>query len=271
MFNVAETERMNALTPADPDYLPINFEIRLPLNLSAANAQIAANEGRISPDAVPVRPIVMVANGPSAKDPALWEMIRRDKPDTVALNGSLKLFLAEGLTPIYWAACDVQPLVADFLPPEPPMDVIYLVASKCHPAVFERLRGRDVRIWRIDDYDVPEGRLAVPCAVSITLVAQSLFRFMGYHRFEMYGWDCCYLDGEHHATPQDIGPEDFTKPIILQDAAGSTVAEFMTRGPWVAELNDAIIQTQNLRTMGYQVAVHGPGLIGRVLRGRGLI
>lgn len=258
----------------DGDIL-VTFDVRTPPE-DLARANIAINEARALPEAVFPETVIIVGSGPSASDGALWERLRRrdtdESPSTVvvALNGALGLFLKRGLRPDYWCACDPQELVADFLPDDPSYGIVYLVATKCHPAVFERLDGLDVRKWRIDDYSTPEDGLCVPCACSITLVTQGLFRLMGYTTFEMYGWDCCYLDGKHHASNQ---PEPLAEQRIMvegQTNEGASLGKYDTTGCWMAESTDAEIQARNFRAMGLRMIVHGPGLVGAILRDRGL-
>lgn len=252
--------------------IPVSFQISTP-PATQAKRQMRLAEARGLPEAVPLKTVVIVGSGPSASDAALWERLAAN-PDltTVALNGALKLFLERDLKPTYWAACDQQALVADFLPDNPPRDVTYLLASKVHPSVFRKLKGRDVRLWRLDDHcPPPEGKLAVPCAVSITLVTQMLFRALGFHRFEMYGWDCCYLDGKHHASDQPAPLAEHNQPVHLRNQSGETLAEFATTGSWMAEAADAAISAANFKAMGLMWVVHGPGLVGAILRGRGLI
>lgn len=249
---------------ADGDLLPVSFQIATPGDDFSVLSQMASADVRYLPEAAPLKSVTMVASGPStAQDGRLWARLRK-RPETVsvALNGALGLFLKRGLKPTYWCACDPQrDQVLAFLPDEPPEGVIYLLASKVHPDVFERLTGRDVRIWRIDDHHRFDGKLFAPCAVSVTLVAQSLFRFMGFHRFEMHGWDCCYLGDKHHASDQPAPSDEYRcHPLKVGEVF------YQLTGPWLAEIHDAIIQTRNLRTMGYEVAVHGPGAIGAALR-----
>lgn len=256
---------------ADGELLPVSFQIATPGDDFSVLSQMASADVRYLPEAAPLKSVTMVASGPSAaQDGRLWAQLRKH-PETVsvALNGALGLFLKRGLKPTYWCACDPQrDQVLAFLPDEPPEGVIYLLASKVHPDVFERLKGRDVRIWRIDDHHRFDGKLFAPCAVSVTLVAQSLFRFMGFHRFEMHGWDCCYLGDKHHASDQQAPLAEHNCKLEIQDGGSKF---FDTTGSWMAELNDAAIQTHNLVTMGYEVAVHGPGAVGAVLRAKRLL
>jgi hypothetical protein len=259
----------------DTGLRPIQFQVETPGDPEELKARRLVHE-RL-PDATPVRSCIIIGSGPSAADEALWDRLRGlpkhglyNTPPTIALNGALKVCLANGVTPTYWACCDPQELTTKFLPKTPPKETTYLLASKCCEALFERLRGLKVEVWRMDDVRVGE-RLHVPCAVSISLVAQSLMRMRGFHRFEMYGWDCCYGPaGEHHASRQPAPTAD-KMTFEIQNQDGSVHASFLTNGSWLAELHDATIQTFNLKTMGYEVIVHGPGAVATLLRARGLI
>jgi hypothetical protein len=177
-------------------YPRVAFEILVPCNGDelAANIAHALSLGLPEFDDAPLKTLSVIANGPSA---TLYDF---DAPGpTLALNGALKLFTDRGKAPTYWACCDPQALVADFLT-DPPMSTIYLVASKCHPLVFQMLQGRDVRLWHIDDHPmVKEGHRAVSVASSVTLCAMTLMSRFGFRHFETYGWDACFYGTEHHA------------------------------------------------------------------------
>src|SRR5579871_2126319 len=189
--------------PDSGDIRPVSFTVTTPGEPEAIKARMAANEARGLPEAAAERPVVIVGSGPSARDAALWAFLEAnpDQP-TCAVNNALRLFLEHRQTPTYWVACDAEQRVAEFVA-DAPKDTIYLVGSKVHPDVFDRLRDRDVRIWRLDEFGRQSDAFHVPCAVSVTLCAQSLLRLMGYNVFRHWGWDCCFLDGKDHASPQD--------------------------------------------------------------------
>lgn len=256
---------------------PIHFEIHTPLDDGTLPPRMAANDQRGLPEAVRAKTAIIIGSGPSARHGALWRRLRaihygphpQDNPRIVACNGALKLFIEHGLTPDLWTCCDPQPEVLNFLPDIPPAHVDYLLATKCPPELFERLKYRNVWAWRLDDTQSAPGKVHIPCAVSITLVTMNLLRFMGYHRFEMYGWDCCYLDGQHHATEQ---PEpEGRMPFEIHDETGATLHSFDINGSWAAELSDACVQAHNYQAMGYEIVVHGPGAVGALLRAKKLI
>lgn len=178
----------------------VSFDIQTPATDDTLGAHIAhaLSLGLPECDDQPLKTLTVIANGPSA---SLYDF--DSSGPTLALNGALKLFTDRGKAPTYWACCDPQALVADFLI-DPPLSTIYLVASKCHPLVFQMLQGRDVRLWHIDDHPMTRtGVRAVAVASSVTLCAISqlsqLSRIEGYRHFETYGWDACFNGTEDHA------------------------------------------------------------------------
>lgn len=189
----------------------------------------------------------IVANGPSGSQAPL------DGP-TLAVNGALRLFTERGLHPTYWAACDPQELVANFLT-DPPKDTVYLVASKCHPKVFDALRERQVIVWHIDDYetwDLVKDRDPVPTACSITLTVFNVMERLGFDRFETWGWDGCRFDGRENAVQQQNSGD--RKTVIVGDK------QFDTSATWALEAQDAV-----RKLPGYRVDVKGGGMIGAIL------
>lgn len=222
----------------------IEFDVRVPYPDEVLIPRVAENVARGLPEAgfEPDKPgtLNIIANGPSAIE-ALNQL---PYGPSLALNGALKLG-----TPTYWAGCDPQPIMATFLE-NAPEGVTYYVASKCHPDVFDTLKGRDVRLWHVGDCH-SEG---VPTACSITLTAMSLFRQMGWKRFRTWGWDGCYLDGKDHAVGQPHNGKNIT--VHVGDRA------FSTTTTWACEAQDAVRQ---LAEADYQVEVMGGGMIAAVL------
>jgi len=231
----------------------IEFDIRTPVADDRLAFHVASCLERGLPEveyqAPRIAPLTVLANGPSAKRAAL-------DGDVLALNGALKVCLERGVVPKYWAACDPQEMVADFLK-DAPDETTYLVCSKCHPKVFDALEGKKVLVWHLDDA-VDWGNPIVS-AVSITLVAFELMERLGYSAFETWGWDGCYVDGESHAAPQAHGGSDIT--MLVGDK------RYLTTTTWAAEAQDAV----NLfKAMPHQIVVRGGGMLGAILNFHGV-
>lgn len=233
---------------------PITFDIQTPKSADdlRANVSYALALGLPELD-VGGKRLCVVANGPSAVD-FDFEIAA----DVLALNGALKLFTDRGLAPTYWAACDPQALVARFLLAAP-LETTYLVASKCAPAVFSRLSNHDVRLWHVNDVELPTLR-QVPCAVSVTLSVLLLAHRLGYRELDVWGWDCCFApDGSHHASTGDLNR---TSTKVEIDVGGET---FFSTPTWACEAEDAVGVLRVLRWCGSNINIHGRSMVPAVI------
>ena len=202
--------------------------------------------------------MTLVANGPSARSAPLTA------DNSIAVNGALDLFVKQGIAPAFWISADPQALVADFLR-DAPAETIYLVPSQAHPDVFRALRHHDVRLWHLADnestdlFEPDTERVMGGC--SSTLRALSLFARLGVQHFNIWGWDGCFLDGQHHATAQDA-------PGDVIDVRIQGLAEpFKSSHTWALEAGHAVNQ---LSQSYFSLTVHGPGMIAAVLRHMGV-
>jgi len=225
------------------DDAEIVFQVQTPLDRKTISRHIRHAYALGHPHALgEPQSLSVIANGPSARQAP------QDGP-VLALNGALK-FVRE---PDFYACCDPQGLVADFLE-APPKKTTYYIASKCHPKVFARLIGRDIRLWDIDDY-VAGG---IPSAPSITIVALYLMARIGWRVFDVWGWDCCFGSrGEHHAADQPFQGERITNDV------GGRI--FETTTTWAAEAQSAVIAVSLLEYFGVEVRIHGDGMLRAVI------
>ena len=266
---------------------PVAFDIVVPTTNQALNDNVrhALTLGLQEADDRNM-PLNIVANGPSARG-------LKFKGMTMALNGAHNLPAFKRKGPDMWAACDPQELVADFVK-RPKKRTTYLVASKCHPKVFERLKGRDVRLWHLSDVEFTQGRI-VPCATSVTLTALLLAQRLGARRIDVWGWDCCFAeDGTHHASTGDMNPNAHTIDVRvgpelarrrrarrlarlrreptpqrpkglrhdrLADRRGRTGKDFKTTPTWCLEAQEAVNILPLLRWAGVDVVIHGDGMV----------
>lgn len=194
----------------------------------------------------------IIANGPSARQAPLDGI-------TMALNGAGRIFPKDA-PPTYWAAVDPQELVSEFFD-DPPEQTIYLIASKCHPKVFERLKGRKVMMWHVGDFSTHPR--AVPSAMSITLCAMNLGRRMGYRAFDIYGWDACFAGDRHHASERK--DEKIVAQRISLDVGGQV---YDTTTTWAAEAETALSMIPVLEFTGAEVNIHGPSMVEAIRRYR---
>ncbi len=236
----------------------VGFDYILPATDETCLAQIASSLKRGIPEALSRLSLTVIANGPSARNVDLKSI----KGHTLALNGAINLFLEQGVTPTYWAACDPQECVADMLPDSPPKNITYLVASKCHPRVFEKLKGCYVQLWHVKDH-AAEDKARVVLASSITICATWLMHRLGFTDFEFYGWDGCFMDGRHHAS----GNADWGAPPLHINYGGVIDngeviggRTFATTRTWAAEGEGAVQFFQLAEYFDINVKIHGDGM-----------
>lgn len=198
----------------------------------------------------------IVASGPSARDYSF------DGGPAIALNGALGLFNRVKQAPTYWAACDPQPLVADFVE-FAPANTVYLVASKCDPSVFDYLLGqkREIIVWHVAD-NATWGRLEsyfpVQAWVSVTITVFELLARLGWRKFDVWGWDGCFLGDDAYALQGQAPPGggEFTNALVGD-------VPFVTTNTWILEAQSAV---QALAGFPFPIHVHGAGMIPELLK-----
>jgi len=66
--------------------------------------------------------------------------------DVMACNSAHDFLLSKGIVPKYAMIWDANPIMGKIIK-EPHPDVTYLLASRCHPSVFEKFKNSKVIVW----------------------------------------------------------------------------------------------------------------------------
>ena len=141
--------------------------------------------------------IVLVASAPSVKGQI--ELIKKMKAQgllIVAIKGAHDWLIDNGVMPDYALAIDPQEHRISFYKPQD--GVHYMIASQCHPAMFDNLERRKVTIWHpyvMKGQDRPAKSLLIGGGTTSGLRAISLFYVLGWRHFALFGFDSCN-DGE---------------------------------------------------------------------------
>jgi hypothetical protein len=134
-----------------------------------------------------------VASAPSVK--GQLEVIKKMKAagsPIVAIKGAHDWLIAHGVIPDYALAIDPQEHRIAFYKPH--KDVHYMIASQCHPAMFDNLAGHQVTIWHPyvkKGQNQPRNCMLIGGGTTSGLRAISLFYVLGYRQFELFGFDSC--------------------------------------------------------------------------------
>jgi hypothetical protein len=132
--------------------------------------------------------------------------------------------------------------------------------------VFDVLEDYQVWIWHVagdENYDLlreqyGEEYFPVMGGATIALRAVHLLRMLGFHKFEMFGFDSCVI-GEHHAYEQ---PENDDEGVINVTVSGKEFRCTAAHYHQAKEFVDMISKTGE----HYDLAVHGNGLISHIIK-----
>lgn len=215
-------------------------------------------------------PLVIVGGGPSLK--RNWQFVRAYQKigaKVCACNGALRFLREKGIEPDFACFVDVSPVVAGFLN-DVHDDVLYLVASACHPSVFEKLDAFDnaVCMWHAENGAINGDVLTLaeqyehkPFSLigggnTAVLRMLSLGVLMGFRMLHMFGVDSCLdTEGADHAYTKHDGPElDEVSTVTMRGKAYRVT-------PWMAAQAKAFAEFYPKIAAQARVLVHGDGLI----------
>lgn len=211
-------------------------------------------------------PIALVGGGPSLNKS--YEGLRKYRHVMVA--GSAHDHLVElGISPNWCVVSDPDAVMALYLT-RPVKKCRYLIASYCHEAVFDALKGHDVVLWHpngggIDFAELGAGhspQIGGGCTIATRAVSMALS--FGFEHIHLYGFDTCVESADvHHAYPYKTEEEILGTLRYMQLERDGP--KFLVPGYLVAQLFDFkhLIETYD-GTLELRVA--GGGLIDELLK-----
>jgi len=258
------------------------WQVNVPEQELLAHMQVNLRRGL--PQAMPYQPnldtVVLVAGGPSL---GIAE-IEKDLIDAywrggkvICVNGSYDWCIARNIRPSAFVMLDGREFNARFVETPVP-GCRYLLGSECHPSVFEICRDREVTIWHPVNAGQPaldmldqfyfkrDHAFPVTLGSTVSLRAISLMRMFGYTRFDIFGLDSCYLDGEHHAYAQPENNSEPWAPVWLRPEGRDDLAQRFDCAIWHAKQFADFCELLKERGHMFQVNVRGPGLIATAMR-----
>jgi hypothetical protein len=235
-------------------------------------ANIARNIARPLPQVQPHeendQTVLILAGGPSLNDFADEITARRKAgAKVITVNGTYHWALDHGITPSAQIVMDGRRFNTRFVAPKLP-GVKYLLASQCHPDLFDQVGEENVIIWHAESPDIGTDQFeshymgrwyGIPGGSTVVLRALALLRMLGYRKFELYGFDSCLKGNDHHAYAQ---PENDGEPVVTLNVGDKP---FHCEAWMVSQMEEFINMAPNLGSL-YDLIVHGDGLIAQVIK-----
>jgi len=146
--------------------------------------------------------------------------------------------------------------------------VKYFIASQCHRGMFQLLENKPVWLWHggtikycqkeileLYDVDFP----VIRSGSTVVLAAFWLFYILGYRRIEVFGFDSCLKDGDHHAYMQSQNDGCSVFSMFINGR------EFKVH-PWMAAQFEDFLRFSKHMAGNLDLLVHGDGMIAYAIK-----
>jgi SAM-dependent methyltransferase len=200
----------------------------------------------------------------------------------LTLNGSYNWALNHGLTPSATLVVDAREFNSRFVRPVVP-DCQYLIASQCHPSVFEGLPKDRTWIYHTStamikdllDAAYGDAWYSLMGGSTALLRAIPLMRMLGYRKFHLYGCDSCLMTDRHHAYIQPENDGQLVIPVIVR--ADGSFGEYKGKDaelpgrvfychPWMlSQATEFVDMVKHNLGNEFELEVYGDGLLAHVL------
>lgn len=191
--------------------------------------------------------------------PSLRRTHKTISGDILAINGAIPYLVGERHIPRFAMIWDADPLCETFAVPHP--DITYLVATRCHQSVFDKLAGCKVITWTAGgDQGVPElmakdGLQAAVINGGSAGVTRAIYLAyaLGYRELHLHGADSSLSENETHIQGS-IVPERTMRVFF----AGR---EFLTTPQYCAQVEELKTMWPIVHGNGATIHAHGEGFL----------
>ena len=242
-------------------------------------SQVMENTKRQLPQVQPYAPngmtALLVCGGPSLVETeqelveAYWAGGK-----VVCVNGTYNWCIERNIKPSAVVLLDAREWNKRFIERAIP-DCKYLIASQCHPAVFDLCADRDTWIWHACSGGDEEHAMInehyfgrsypVTLGTTVGIRAISMLRMLGWSRADIFGLDSCWLNDRHHAYEQPENPDKRFR-VWLRPRDRDDKAQSFECAPWHAKQAQDFMELVKARGSLLNLNVRGTGLIASMLR-----
>ena len=201
--------------------------------------------------------------------PSLKETWKQITGDVMACNRAHDWLIEQGVIPKWCLLMDPLEVIAEMVTPH--KGVTYLVASRCHPKVLEKLEGYKVVVWHCAGDEVlcplleqhfagePEKLEPMVCGGTATVTRGAVVGVtMGYTDIHVFGADSSFQQTTH--LKPSLVPEQEITVMVDQRL-------FRTTGWMTLQVEDVKIVFNDLRDhLGIRFVFYGDGLIQQVAK-----
>lgn len=214
--------------------------------------------------------VIICGGGPSLEDEFKeLEELYKSGVKVVSTNGSHDWLMERGIRPSLHVMVDGREFNERFVR-NPIPTCKYMIASQCHPKVFDNLKNSQVWIWhaqsskkevKILDEFYLKNWYPVVSGSTVVLRAMLLVRMLGFEKQHIFGFDSCILNGKHHPYPQQENEGDVYKTVKVNGV------EFKCTAWQWSQYEDFLRFTKNLGS-NFQLQIYGNGLIATKVRAK---
>lgn len=240
-------------------------------------ANIRANAGRDLP-CIDYSMICVCGSGPSLKDHV--ETIRKRVARgfrVAAVNGAYKFLLEHDIVPDYFFMVDARQGMNLHFVENPHPNTLHVIASQCHPEIFDALEGYRVALWQVDNYKGAGDaiRELAPKATifgGATNVGQSSLvplALMGYRIMHLFGFDGPIRSD----APLEEAPKQHAFLQAQNDAEEKVEVffegeRFIGTGTNAHDANAFVDRYNLVKSLGVKMEVYGDNLLPRMVKSR---
>lgn len=268
---------MNAMAETLLDGITIEGQLNTPDQRLLENVRGAIRRGH--PQVWPTAPngyrVALVGGGPSLE--ATLPELRRlvwEGAKLVTVNGAYAWCIEHGLQPRAQVLIDARGFNARFVDPEVP-ECRYYLASQCAPETWDAVAGRPhVGIWHdrstddvvseLDRYYLGQWH-AIAGGTTVGTRAIGLLWTLGFLRFDLFGFDSCWVDGAHHAYSQTENDRDGRFRLRIHPTGRPEAGRVFTVAGWHVKQLDDLLAMIRMNGDKFALRIHGDGLLAYAL------
>ena len=258
--------------------LELTGKVNVPDDTILANVRSAIRRGhpQVHPAHVKSDRVCLIGGGPSLES-TFTEL--RDLyfagAKIVTVNGAYQWCLDRNIRPNAQIVLDARASNARFVDPPVP-NCRYYLCSQCAHETWDAVAGREfVAIWHDASSDDVVAELdayylkrwhGVTGGTTVGTRAIGLLRALGYLRFDLFGFDSCWLDHAHHGYAQPENDKDGRYRLTIAAKDSKTPPRDFWVAPWMLkQLEDLVLL---IRASGdeFVLNIHGDGLLAYALR-----